>query len=257
MMFIGIMKKLSIAQVELFHLMFLRLFSRQIDATLYSIKGGCNLRFFFNSVRYSEDLDVDIHTIQKQTLEKKVDKILVSSALSNLLLPYGIVGLEHSAPKQTLTTQRWKVQLSVDGSSLPRHTKIEFSRREKALSATLGSVSPFICQQYRLPPTRLSHYPANIAIEQKILALAHRSMTQSRDVFDLYHLLHISSELQIKVASDVLTQADQALGTITYQAYKAQVVSFLTLEEQANFGSQEAWLDMMMLVSNFLHGLMK
>ena len=48
------------AQVELFHLLFLRLFSAQIEPDFYAIKGGCNLRFFFESVRYSEDLDIDV-----------------------------------------------------------------------------------------------------------------------------------------------------------------------------------------------------
>ena len=61
--------------VELFHLMFLRQFNNNIASELYAIKGGCNLRFFFQSVRYSEDLDIDIQTIQKQTLENKVNKI--------------------------------------------------------------------------------------------------------------------------------------------------------------------------------------
>lgn len=41
--------------VEFFHLVFLRaLVSRGEDKALFALKGGCNLRFFFGSVRYSE-----------------------------------------------------------------------------------------------------------------------------------------------------------------------------------------------------------
>ena len=48
---------------ELFHLEFLRCLSRKIRAEFYALKGGVNLRFFFKSFRYSEDMDIDVHTI--------------------------------------------------------------------------------------------------------------------------------------------------------------------------------------------------
>lgn len=43
--------------VETFHLHFVRLLFMGRDKANYIVKGGCNLRFFFGSVRYSEDLD--------------------------------------------------------------------------------------------------------------------------------------------------------------------------------------------------------
>src|SRR3990167_11247426 len=98
------MKKTAKMQVEIFHLLFLQQFASQIAPTLYAIKGGCNLRFFFASVRYSEDLDIDVATIQKLTLEKKITKILKSPALSKLLQEYDIRRITFSAPKQTPTT---------------------------------------------------------------------------------------------------------------------------------------------------------
>jgi hypothetical protein len=47
---------LSVRQsTELFHLVFLRaLVAKGEDKALVALKGGCNLRFFFGSVRYSE-----------------------------------------------------------------------------------------------------------------------------------------------------------------------------------------------------------
>ena len=121
------------AQVELFHLFFLRQFSAQIDAKLYAVKGGCNLRFFFGSVRYSEDLDLDICTIAQETLENKINKLLGSKTLLNALQPYGIIRLENTAPKQTPTTQRWKIQLHTETAEMPYPTKIEFSRRQETI----------------------------------------------------------------------------------------------------------------------------
>lgn len=71
--------------VEIFHLSFLDLFGRKTNKQLYALKGGCNLRFYFNSFRYLEDMDIDVQTIAKNTLAKKVDSILAGRALSHLM----------------------------------------------------------------------------------------------------------------------------------------------------------------------------
>lgn len=53
--------------VELFHLLFLQQLGTRLEKKLYALKGGCNLRFFFRSVRYSEDLDLDVQIVAKET----------------------------------------------------------------------------------------------------------------------------------------------------------------------------------------------
>jgi hypothetical protein len=49
--------------IEIFHLLFQRAFSARVDKALFALKGGCNLRFFLKSVRYLEDMDLDIHSM--------------------------------------------------------------------------------------------------------------------------------------------------------------------------------------------------
>ncbi len=71
--------------VEIFHLIFLDQLGRKIEKNFYALKGGCNLRFFLKSIRYSEDIDLDIQTIAKETLQNKVRKILNSDSLNNIL----------------------------------------------------------------------------------------------------------------------------------------------------------------------------
>src|SRR5260370_29389771 len=61
--------------IELFHLLFLQQLGTRVDKGLYALKGGCNLRFFFRSIRYSDDLDLDVHTIAKATLRKNENQI--------------------------------------------------------------------------------------------------------------------------------------------------------------------------------------
>ena len=64
--------------IEVFHLLFLRHLGTRVDKALYVLKGGCNLRFFFKSIRYSEDMDLDVHTIAPATLAGNVHRILES-----------------------------------------------------------------------------------------------------------------------------------------------------------------------------------
>ena len=45
---------------EVFHFYFLDRLLKLSDPGLYILKGGVNLRFFFMSPRYSEDMDIDV-----------------------------------------------------------------------------------------------------------------------------------------------------------------------------------------------------
>src|SRR5471030_2169288 len=91
--------------VELFHLLFLSQLGRKLDKKLYALKGGCNMRFYFNSIRYSEDMDIDIQIVNKDTLYKNVNQIFNSTSFKYILQTYDIGILNTSAPKQTATTQ--------------------------------------------------------------------------------------------------------------------------------------------------------
>jgi len=56
------MKEIAYNQLqlrEIFHLEFLRWLGRKLKPKNYCLKGGANLRFYFNSFRYSEDMDID------------------------------------------------------------------------------------------------------------------------------------------------------------------------------------------------------
>jgi len=129
------------AQIELFHLLFLEQLSLKLDKRLYALKGGCNLRFFLNSIRYSEDIDFDVHTVAVSTLEKIVSKILTSTPFKQILTTRSMKLVEISTPKQTETTQRWKIKLRLPSKAIDINTKIEFSRRQTASAAILESIS--------------------------------------------------------------------------------------------------------------------
>src|SRR2546422_194959 len=152
--------------VELFHLHFVRLLCAGADRHRFGIKGGCNLRFFFESVRYSEDIDFDVTGIPEHTLKEKVNRVLGGPALAMPLRSRGISIGAVTAPKQTETTQRWKVGLSI-GATLPLHTKLEFSRRQTTEGAVVEPVSAGVLAEYQMMPVLAPHYPLPSALRQE------------------------------------------------------------------------------------------
>jgi hypothetical protein len=76
--------------VEFFHLSFIRILSGGKEKASFIIKGGCNLRFFFGSIRYSEDLGLDVRGLGRHALKDRVDAIMSSKALLDTLRAKGL-----------------------------------------------------------------------------------------------------------------------------------------------------------------------
>jgi predicted nucleotidyltransferase component of viral defense system len=229
--------------IEIFHLLFLRSFSARVDKALFALKGGCNLRFYHRSVRYSEDMDLDIRTMAVGTLGSNVEAVLAADALRHSLRAQRLEIESTTAPKQTATTQRWKIALrSLDApSSIP--TKIEFSRRALDDDAVLAPVEPELIRRYRLYPVLVQHYAAATAFAQKIAALALRAETQARDIFDLKLLIDAgagTAPLQKAQAAQLEAAIDNAM-SIGFEDFMGQVVAFLEPEHQADYRERAAW----------------
>ena len=147
---------LSDAQiVELFHVSFLAALSRRLEPSRYVLKGGVNLRYFFDSVRYSEDIDLDLLGVPSWSLEKKVDEFLAKGPLGLLLRPAAVAVAEFTKPKQTDTTQRWKIALAAPGRRAPIRTKVEFSHREGQEGYRLEPIPARIVEPYALQAPRV------------------------------------------------------------------------------------------------------
>jgi Nucleotidyl transferase AbiEii toxin, Type IV TA system len=229
--------------VELFHLHLVRLLCSGPDRDRFAIKGGCNLRFFFESIRYSGDIDIDVVRTPVHALKEKVGRILEGPALALPLKSRGISLREVSAPKQTETTQRWKVGLAAEGRSLPLHTKIEFSRRMTTEEAKVEPVAASVLADYQLMPLLAPHYALSAAIRQKIGALVGRSTVQARDVFDLAVLLSKAGgklDALRPVRAKVPKAIERAMD-VSYGDFKSQVVSYLKPEHVDEYGSRETW----------------
>lgn len=244
---------------EIFHFCFLERLLKLSDAELYVLKGGVNLRFFFQSPRYSEDMDLDVTAGSVATLKKNGYKIIGDAAFARILRTFGIEAVEVNDPakaKHTQTTQRFRVGLVTrSGERLP--TKIEFSRREGAgEGAVTGMIDPELARHYKRVAFRCRHYPGDIAAVQKVEALAGRPVAQARDVFDLA-ILHAGGFIRAGFADGALSRkirenAAANLMSLSYEQYQGQVLEFLDPEARGEYASKAVWNDMQATILELL-----
>jgi len=227
--------------LEMFHLSFLSVLQTRLQPRSYVVKGGANLRYFFDSPRYSEDIDLDTLDTEQWRLEEQIDAVLKAPALPRLLSAHRLRIADWSKPKQTETTQRWKIGLS-NAVQVEIRIKIEFSRRETVGDFELLVVPEQLVRPYGIRPPTVQRYDAGSMLKQKILALALRNETQARDVFDVERLLRGWPDARPFEGIDGHTrnQAIEAALNLTHGTYDTQVVPFLESAVMDIYASEDA-----------------
>ncbi|MCK4912687.1 MAG: nucleotidyl transferase AbiEii/AbiGii toxin family protein [Candidatus Omnitrophica bacterium] len=238
--------------------------SRKINPNYYALKGGVNLRFFCNSFRYSEDMDIDIHTIEVGALRDVVMKILQSVFFQDNLKTFGIERIippDITKAKQTQTTQRFKVHL-ITPASEDLFTKVEFSRRGFKGEVIVQSVLTPISRLYKTPPLIIPHYNLQSAAFHKIEALSSRVMIQARDIFDLYILTSQykpllltgsrGNEEGIKISESQFKKAYENVFEVDFKQFRDTVISYLTAEDQSVYDSSSLWDEIKLKVANYI-----
>jgi predicted nucleotidyltransferase component of viral defense system len=246
----------DIRAVEKFHLLFLAQFGARMDKKLYALKGGCNLRFFWKSIRYSQDIDFDVHTVARDTLRKNVNQILGAPGFRRILIGSKLELTRISEAKQTDTTQRWKIHLRLESSPADLPTTIEFSRRNFDEGVVFESIDPEIARIHNVHPILVTHYGLEAAFAQKIDALAGRAQTQARDVFDLALLTERGGPaLKIRNDKKELAPARENAMSVSFEQFKSQVVAYLPPKYQSHYGARKVWHSLQENVVTTLGGL--
>jgi hypothetical protein len=245
---------------EIFYLEFLRWFGRKIAAKQYALKGGANLRFFFNGVRYPEEMALDVCGIAGKRLAGSVMWILGSPSFHDELGTYGIrsvVPPDRGRAKQTETTQRFKVHLSTAaGEDL--FAKLEFSRRGFRGETAVQPVHDEVMRGYAATSLIVPHYVLSAAIKQKIDALCKRTIVQARDVFDLYMLSPHYRRADVGVLRIGGAQLDKARDNvfeIGFDRFRDTVVAYLSHEDRRVYDKKAVWDKVRMKASGFIEKL--
>ncbi len=238
------MTTLALAQsAEVFHLAFLTVVQVRLNQDRYVLKGGANLRYFYGSPRYSEDMDLDAVRIDRWKLEEKIDDVLASRALIQIIATQRVSITQATKPKQTETTQRWKLALAVPGRREPFWTKIEFSRRGPGGTSQLDQIPAKVVEKYALRPPTVRHYLIDAMILHKITALAERKETQARDAFDLDRLFqqHPRTNQDRRLGAARINEAIERVVELPFGAFRTQVIEFLAPDIVDLYDNPRAW----------------
>lgn len=238
--------------VELFHVAFLDALQQRLERGRWILKGGANLRYFFGSQRYSQDIDFDFLGDAPWGVREKVGEVIESPVLSNLLRVKGLSVGESSEHKQSDTTRRWKIGIAAPGHAELVRTKVEFSGRGADDRFQAEAIPDQIVAPYALRPPIVQHYTIAPATEQKIAALAGRTQVQSRDVFDLDLLLRLREPPQGEIDADLLTKAAAIALEIPFDAFSDHVLNFLEPDLRDYYDSEERWVQMQTFVAERL-----
>jgi hypothetical protein len=249
---------------EVFHLEFLRRLGGTLDPKSYAVKGGVNMRLFFGSARYSEDIDIDLIDIPVHRLKSSVMSLLRSPSFFDSLVSYGIKEVRPPdlfKAKQTETTQRFKIHL-ITPSGEDFFTKIEFSRRGRGFRGRVAVdfVPDRILRPYRMTPLWVPHYDLDSTISQKIVALASRAAVQARDIFDLHILISRPGEIVSSPAAAitdrpgpaVVRKARDRVYEVGFEMFRDTVLSYLSFEDRKAYDRPEAWDDIRLRIAEFL-----
>jgi predicted nucleotidyltransferase component of viral defense system len=243
--------------IEIFHLLFLRVMAPG-NSDWFTLKGGANLRYFFASPRYSNDIDLDFTDRAPWMVSKTVESALGGKAMMITSAAARIGIEEQTAAKQTQTTLRWKLGLRAPEHTELIRTKIEFSGRTGGSADHEFSVVPDgIVRPYALQAPTVRHYRQSAAIDQKIAALALRSETKARDIFDLDLLLRQRRSTQPELAGLDGTHAGSAAARaleVPFASFTSEVAPFLD-PEIAVLYDEATWDAMCLLLAETLGAL--
>lgn len=218
-----------------------------------AVKGGVNLRLFFGSVRYSEDMDLDGTSQAADAIRASIIGMFEDRAFTRHLQMFGIRELDpgEGPNKDTETTFRYKFGVVVAGAiRYPTKVEVSFRGRHEADRLVSEAVQPEILRAYGMDGLEVRHYVREAAVRQKLDALGGRREAQARDVFDLHVLVSDSAPdtlvhfLAKHLAHSRLKEAHARALAITYAEYQGQVFEFLSDDARAQYGTENVWDDM-------------
>ena len=130
----------ALQHIECFHLVLLRTMEARLDRAAWVVKGGVNLRAWFGSLRFSEDMDIDVSGLAPHSLRDKLDKLLSSPVLRDMLASQGFEHLIRTT--------------DVDGSPFtPQERKTVAAALERAMGLSFAAyashVVPYLAAEHQ------------------------------------------------------------------------------------------------------------
>lgn len=254
---------------EALHVLVLHQLADAVPPGTLVVKGGVNLRLFFGSRRFSEDLDLDLDRRAHVTFVAAVHETLAGAWLRSRLSALGIERFDYSGrpAKNTDTTVRFKLGV-VNRGGIRLPTRIEASLRggPEGDLAVREPAEAAIAQRYLTPADgvlEVCHYARAAAVRQKLQALASRALPQARDVFDLFVLTRGDAAsvdpaaLRRGLTTADLEEAGRRAWAIGYEQFRDQVAEFLADDDQRALDNAQEWERRQLFVAELVEAVLR
>jgi len=235
--------------VESFHLALMTVLGARGGRDAFVLKGGASLRFFLKSIRYSEDVDIDVPAMEQWRFTDRIKTAVEGETLARLLALLGTTMSQGYRKDASATKEDWSFELAHPDVPLPVWTRLEVSYREYDYPVdswfpdrpASDIMAPYarvlrapVIMRYRIP----------IAMSQKVRALYGRKETQPRDVFDLDFLFRGWPDRPTDLEEAEIGTAVDRIFEIGYGEYASRVVTMLDPALASLYETEEAWGDM-------------
>jgi predicted nucleotidyltransferase component of viral defense system len=232
---------LELTQVRVLSAIFNKVVNREI-----LLKGGFAMRVAANSARPTKDIDLQANGASMERVQG-----LVRSAINELTKSNILDDVKISEPKQTETTQRWKIGGRIKGGETPVHLTIEVSRRG-LIPSDLTQAIRFERQGTGVPPAIIECYSPKAIAAAKFEALSSPMREAPRDIFDLDVLISMRVEPPVHIFANKYTEQElleklqivsHKLDKMDFETVKSQLLPHMPPEMKKNFGAAE-WENM-------------
>lgn len=243
--------------VESFHLALMTVLGDRAGRDAFVLKGGASLRFFLRSIRYSEDLDIDVPTMEPWRFTDRIKATVEGEILARLLALLGTTVNQGYRKDASATKEDWSFELAHPDVPLPVRTRVEVSYREYDYPADswfpdrpADEVMAPYARVMRAPV--ITRYRVPVAMSQKVRALCGRMESQPRDVFDLDFLFGGWPDRPTDLEEAEIGTAIDRVYEIGYGEYVSKVVTMLDPALASLYETEETWGDMQQRVIDTL-----
>lgn len=235
------------AAIELMQTRVLSAMFRNVVNREVVLKGGFAMKIAAKSERATKDIDLHANDVSMERVQGIVRPAIRELQKSGLLDDFTV-----SEPKQTDTTQRWKINGRVAGGETPVHLVIEVSRRGTIDASLINSVRFEPDPVFGTPPTMVETFSPTAIAAAKFDAMASPTRESPRDIFDMSVLLEMRVKPPISIFAEKYTAEvlREKLETITakldkmdFEMVKDTLLPSLPEETRKNFGAAQ-WEDM-------------
>lgn len=227
------------------------IFSKAVKNEI-ALKGGFAMRVLTGSARYTKDIDL----AASPSLPPSVIQGFIRKALTDIKNSGLIQNLVVTEPKQTDTTQKWKIGGNVGSHEV--HFTIELSRRNEISSDFLETVAykGTSLGKHDIPLTCIN---LTKMVEAKFDCLKNPTREAPRDIYDLFLLINMNVKPTLEaiqaygehVLNDMKDYVWAKLDKMDYAVAQEKLLTFMP-PEAAKLVTEEMWEGMRLKVGEKL-----